>query len=301
MDGTSRATAGAAVVALALAIGVQVVRDRSYPRDVQQAQTVLYVQSGELLKRVVLDFDALASDLYWIRAIQTYGGQRLRTGQQRDYSLLYPLLDLTTSLDPYFTIAYRFGAIFLSEQSPGGPGRPDQAIALLEKGIRAEPHKWQYFHDIAFVHYWRYGDLKAAAEWFRRAADQPGAPIWLQPLVASMLNAGGERAGARLLWTQMLNADQQWLRRAAARHLRQLDALDQIDQLDRLVAQVPRPPAGQRYSWEYLVRLRAIRGIPLDPVGVPFDMHPETGKVSVAAGSDLQPMPKAYHTELAPK
>jgi hypothetical protein len=299
--GRSAATAGAAVIALVLAIGLQVARDRSYSRDAQQTQSVLYVQSGELLKRVVLDFDALASDLYWIRAIQHYGGQRLRTGQTRDYSLLYPLLDITTSLDPYFTIAYRFGAIFLSEEYPGGPGRPDQAIALLEKGMRAEPHKWQYPHDIAFVHYWRYRDLKAAATWFGSAADQPGAPNWLRPLVASMLSAGGERSGARMLWTQMLNADQQWLRRTAAKHLRQLDALDQLDQLDALIAQAPPPAAGERYSWEYLVRLRVIRGIPLDPVGVPYDIDPQTGKVSVAARSDLQPMPRAYHTELAPK
>ena len=52
------------------------------------------------------------------------------------YPLLYPLLDLTTTLDPRFNIAYRFGAIFLAEPYPGGPGRPDLAIALLEKGLR---------------------------------------------------------------------------------------------------------------------------------------------------------------------
>ena len=75
-----------------------------------------------------------------------------------EYELLQPLLDLTTTLDPFFTVAYRFGAIFLSEVPPGGPGRPDQAIALLEKGIAAQPGKWQYFHDIAFVHYWQLRD-----------------------------------------------------------------------------------------------------------------------------------------------
>ena len=37
-----------------------------------------------------------------------------------DYALLYPLLDITTTLDPRFNIAYRFGAIFLAEPYPGG-------------------------------------------------------------------------------------------------------------------------------------------------------------------------------------
>ena len=34
---------------------------------------------------------------------------------------------MATGLDPYFNIAYRFGAIFLSESKPDGPGRPDLA------------------------------------------------------------------------------------------------------------------------------------------------------------------------------
>ena len=130
--------------------------------------------------------DALAADVYWIRALQHYGGDRLSKTRERKYEQLYPLLDLTTSLDPYFTIAYRFGAIFLSEAYPGGPGRPDQAIALLRKGIEAQPTKWQYYHDIAFVHYWQLQDMGGAARWFRMAAAQPGAPNWLEPVAASM-------------------------------------------------------------------------------------------------------------------
>ena len=82
-----------------------------------------------------------AADVYWIRAIQHYGGDRL-SEDRRDSdasSCCYPLLDLTTTLDPYFNIAYRFGAIFLAERPPGGPGRSDQAEQLLQKGIAAQP------------------------------------------------------------------------------------------------------------------------------------------------------------------
>ena len=104
----------------------------------RSTERILYVRSGAALKRIVLGFDALAADVYWIRAIQHYGGDRL-TGpaQATKYQLLYPLLDITTTLDPYFNIAYRFGAIFLSEAYPGGPGRPDQSVALLRKGLVA--------------------------------------------------------------------------------------------------------------------------------------------------------------------
>jgi tetratricopeptide (TPR) repeat protein len=282
--------AGAAILSLAAAIGLQMRRDAAYPRGVRETAQVLYVRSGPAMQRLALEFDALAADVYWVRAIQHYGGERLSQDRPRTYDLLYPLLDITTSLDPYFTIAYRFGAIFLSEQYPGGPGRPDQAIALLRKGIAAQPTKWQYYHDIAFVHYWTLRDYTEAAEWFQRASEQPGAPNWLHPLVPAMLNAGGERSSARLVWQQILKSDQEWLRRTAARRLRQLDALDAIDEIERIIRQNPLP-AGEPYTWQTLARRRVLRGVPLDPTGIPYVVDPVTGRVSVAPESDLQPMP----------
>lgn len=282
---------GAAIaVLLAAAIALQVTRDRWYQQRERETERILYVRSGDAAKRLTLDFDALAADVYWIRAIQHYGGDRLFGNRARKYELLYPLLDLTTTLDPYFTIAYRFGAIFLSEAAPGGPGRPDQAIELLQKGLLAQPQKWQYFHDIAFVQYWHLRDFKAAASWFQRAADQPNAPNWLRPLAAGMLTAGNDRASARLLWSQILQSDQEWLRKTATRSLQQLDALELIDRLQSVVRQYP-PAAGTQFSWVDMVRRGILRGIPLDPSGTPFDLDPASGAVTVSKASSLFPMP----------
>jgi len=282
--------AALAVAAFAAAIGLQMARDAAYPRDESAERALMYVQSPAALRRIVLSFDALAADVYWIGALQHYGGDRLSQTKQRKYEQLYPLLDLTTALDPYFTIAYRFGAIFLSEAYPGGPGRPDQAIALLRKGMEAQPAKWQYYHDIAFVHYWQLHDTEGAARWFRMAAAQPGAPNWLEPVAASMLIQGGDRASARFLLQQILQSEEQWLRQAATRGLRQLDALDAIDQLRVIVQRFP-PPAGERYSWQWLNRRGVLRGIPTDDTGMPFELDPVTGDVTVSPRSELSPMP----------
>jgi tetratricopeptide (TPR) repeat protein len=248
------------------------------------------VKSGPALRRIVLGFDALAADVYWIRAIQHYGGDRLAGGGKRKYELLYPLLDIATSLDPYFNIAYRFGAIFLSEGYPGGPGRPDQAIALLKKGISTQPTKWQYYHDIAFVYYWQLRDMEAAARWFRLAATQPNAPNWLEPVAATMLIEGGDRSSARFLLHQILRSEEAWLQRMAGRGLMQVDALDIIDQVQPRVARFP-PPAGSPFTWEWLIRRGALGGVPGDPSGVAFELDPQTGVVSVSRESELYPMP----------
>jgi FimV-like protein len=284
-----------ALAGLATAIGLQMTRDRLYPREEAQQRAMLYVRSPEALRRIVLSFDALMADVYWIRALQHYGGDRRSTEKGRKYELLSPLLDLTTSLDPYFTIAYRFGAIFLSEPYPGGGGRPDQAIALLRKGISAQPTKWQYYHDIAFVHYWQLRDMEAAASWFRRAASQPGAPNWLEPVAATMLIEGGDRASARFLLQEILKSEEAWLRRMATRGLAQVEALDWIEKLQPIVAANP-PPGGQPYSWAFYARRIAgipvdAAGIPVDPTGTRFAIDPKTGTISVSPQSELHPMP----------
>lgn len=286
-----RLFAVAALGALAAAVVLQVTRDRWYPRREREIARLLYVRSGPAIKRLSLEYDAVAADVYWIRAIQHYGGDRLGSDQNLSkYQLLYPLLDITTTLDPYFKIAYRFGAIFLSEASPGGPGRPDQAVALLRKAIAAQPGNWQYYHDIAFVYYWHVRDYHSAAEWFQRAADQPSAPNWLRPLAASMLTQGEDRTSARFLWRQLLTADQEWLRGTAKRSLMQLDAMDWMDRLATIVRSNP-PGPDEKYSWVALIRRGVLRGIPGDPTGTAFELDPVTGRITVSKQSPLFPMP----------
>ena len=175
-DGRPRVGPAFAAIAvlLAAAIAVQVVRDRGWA-PYEPESSVLWIRSGEAAKRLALGFDTVVADVYWIRAVIYYGGRR-RADTRRSYDELFPLLDLVTSLDPQFKVAYRFGALFLSEPPPGGPGRPDQAIALLERGVDRDGD-WEYYEDIGFVHYWWKHDYVSAAEWFKKAASRPGRRI----------------------------------------------------------------------------------------------------------------------------
>ena len=217
---------------------------------------MLYVRSPEAMKRLALSYQSLLADVYWIRAVQHYGGTRLSNDPNASYDLLYPLLDLTTSLDPRFNVAYLFGSLFLAGPPPGGPGRPDLAIALLEKGLRAQPQKWEFAQAIGFVHYWWRQDYPEAAAWFQRAAEMPGGPFWLKSMAAVTLAEGGRRDSSRQLWQELARSEFEWFRNEGQRRLQQLDAMDQIDQLqaaaDALRATVwpascglGRPPAGR--------------------------------------------------------
>src|ERR1700704_6373817 len=89
-----------------------------------QEQDDLVLRSGPLLKAMSLEYAPLAADLYWTRVVQYYGNKHV-TGQT-NLELLWPLLDVTTTLDPNLIAAYHFGGMFLSDSPPRGAGQPQQ-------------------------------------------------------------------------------------------------------------------------------------------------------------------------------
>jgi hypothetical protein len=275
---------------LIAAIGVQVVRDRGW-EPYEPVTPMFWVQDGRLAQHLALGYDNLFADIYWIRAVVYYGGTRRTESGTKDYSGLYPLLNLVTSLDGHFRIAYRFGAIFLTEGYPAGPGRPDLAVQLLQRGIERDFDRWEYYHDIGFVYYWSLHDYRKAAEWFLRGSERPGAAEWLKPLAATTLISGGSRDSSRQLWRQMAQSDMDYLRSQAAHRLMQLDALDAIDWLtpilQRFIDREKRLPR----SWQELAAGEHLKAIPADPTGIPFVFDPKVGRIDVSKKSILWPLP----------
>ena len=280
-----------AIVALLLvSFGVQVVRDRGW--QPYQPSPALWVRSGTAVTKLSMGFRNLLADIYWIRAVVYYGGNKGAVNGKPNYDLLYPMLDLVTSLDPHFRIAYRFGAIFLAEPYPGGPGRPDLAVQLLQRGIEGDLGRWSYYHDIGFIYYWWLKDAPNAAKWFGLGADRPGAPEWLKSMTAVTLAEGGNRSSSRQLWTELQNSDVPYLRKNASIRLQQLDAMDALEKLtlafQRFETRVGRPPR----DWQELAAAERLpREAMLDPTGVPFVVNEETGRLDVSQESKMWPLP----------
>lgn len=280
----------ALVVLLVSATSLQVALEGKLQRPAS-VSGVQWIQSPSLMRRLALGFNAIWADVYWIRAVQYYGGTSLSPDANKNYDQLYPLLDITTSLDPQFNIAYRFGSILLSESYPRGPGQSEEAIALLKKGMRESPDKWQYYHDAGFVEYWWRRDAKSAAEWFLKAAKLPEAPNWLEPLAASVLAERGERNASRAMWMQLRQtAEHQWIRDAAVRGLLQLDAEEQIEILESINNKFYDANGRFPASWQELVQQGLLRGIPGDPSGTAYTLDPVSGSVDVDRTSKLFPL-----------
>ena len=199
-----------------------------------------------------------------------------------------PLIDITTTLDPRLEIAYRYGAVFLSEPPPVGAGRPRAGVALLERGVANLPQSWRLRQDLGFFTFLFLGDSQRAAAILLEASRIPGAAFWLRTLAADVLSKGGDRASARRMWQQMYDQAEGGLIKVNAReHLRVLDTEEQADRLTAAVAEYERR-FGRRPAKLEEVTARALAPGPLkDEGGVPFAYDPATGLVTVSRQSPL--------------
>ncbi len=249
----------------------------------EKQESLLYLSSGKMVKRLSLGYDGLLACLYWTRAVQHYGSERF--GLQR-YNLLYELLDITTTLDPDLHLAYRYGAVLLSAIPPQGPGRPDQAIQLLQKGIQHE-ERWEYWFDLGFVYYLKLEDYERAAEAFEHGGKLPRAPVSLRMMGPKIRSEGSSRQTAMFIWQQLYEStDDPAIRAAALLNFKGLRADGEIEALEKLVAQFRERTGRVPAAWQDLIQAGSLQGIPTDPSGHPYVLV-QGGRVLIHRDSEI--------------
>ena len=227
------------------------------------------MRSGAAIKKASLGYDALMADIYWTRAVQYYGSRSAKEGESLE--LLDPLLDITTTLDPRLLIAYRFGAIFLSEPSPVGAGRTDLAVNLVKKGIAANPSEWQLYGDLGFLYYWHMRDYASASAAYLAGSRVPKAPQWLALMAARVAEKGGSIENSLLIWTQIYQSTKDpKMQKKAEDHIASLIAQRDEQLLDKLAADYHERFGRYPISTKELADAGMIRGTPVDPAGYPY-------------------------------
>jgi hypothetical protein len=248
---------------------------------------VLYLWSGEQVKRMFPGLEAIAGDLYWLRTVQYFGRQRLFAPGKR-FELLEPLIEITVALDPRLEIAYRYGSIFLCEPYPVGAGEPEAGVDLLKRATERWPQSWELRKELGYFTYLFLGDALEARRVLLEASKLPGAPYWLAGMAGHMLTRSGERSMARQIWREMYDhAQYDVMRENAKLSLQRLDALDMVDSLERVVAEYEKQLGRSPRSLEELVEVGRLPAVPHDPTGAPFAYEPATGDVSIGKSSML--------------
>jgi tetratricopeptide (TPR) repeat protein len=253
----------------------------------------LYLKANTT-RRLSLGFNGLAADWYWMRSLQYVGKKILSVPQdvviddlsQLKLTLLAPLLDTATTLDPQFLEPYEYAAIVLPSIDV------QEAIRITNKGIAANPKAWRLYQHLGYI-YWQQHEYRKASEAYLAGAKIEGAPSWMEAMSAKMAAEGGSRDVAREIYRRMFDqASDEKVKDMARRRLLQVDSLDQRDALRQLAAAFRDRYGRCPSAWRDLEpALRALRwnvdrtGAPLDPTGAPYillkdrcdvELHPQS-------------------------
>lgn len=238
-----------------------------------QDKEELVLRSASLLKKLSLGYDGLLADIYWTRAVQYYG-TRLQN-RSGDFDLLAPLLNIAATLDPKLLIVYQFGGIFLSDHPPGGAGRPDLAVELVNRGIRANPDEWRLYYDLGFIYYTRLKDYPKASQAFLQGSEIPAAPIWMKIMAARVAENGESLETSRFIWAELYDSTKdESVRKSALEHVQALDAEIALKRLNQVSEDYWKKFGRFPASMQELRSAGLVEGDLKDPAGYPYAIGP---------------------------
>jgi hypothetical protein len=274
-----------AVLASSLAASVFFAQKVSAARPQAALDDVLFISSPSMVKRMSLGYYGLMADIYWTRAVQYFGGRR--HAGARSYASLYPLLEITTTLDPKLMVAYQFGANFLSAPPPQGAGMPEKALRLVDYGIQQNPTAWKLYYEKGFIYYMEMKDYVKAAQAFEEGSKLPDAHPFLRVLAANMAQHGGDAEMARALWTTTYETTQDKnIRGNAIAHLRALRVDGDVAHIQQAVTAYGTKTGYLPASMGAMVSAGLLPGLPVDPDGHPYKLASD-GRVLVANPEDF--------------
>ena len=243
------------------------------------------LRSGKLMKVMSLEYAPLMADIYWTRVVQFYGNKHVRG--EANMELLWPLLDITTTLDPNLLVAYRFGAVFLSQRAPGGAGRPDLAVELILRGIQANPDYWRLYEDLGFVYYFDLKDYQKASDAFLEGSKRLGAQVWMKIMAAKIAAEGESFSTSVFLWKDIYESTTDpMVKKNALMHLQLLKVREDCAQLDALANEYAKRNGRRPARMAELVQAGLLRGLPADPAGFAY-VFGEDGKAELNLDSPL--------------
>jgi tetratricopeptide (TPR) repeat protein len=214
----------------------------------------------------------------YLWSIQYYGNYP--GGVRYDY-LLQIYDRVITELDPRFRDAYVLGAAILSVEAH----RPEDAIRLLDKGMRANPEDWMLPFEAGFVAYHDLRDYNRAASYFAIAIARPGVHPVVRRFHAEMFHRAGDRDTSRRYWEEILRtADTDYLRGVAARHVRDLTVEIDLANLRQAIEAYTRAHGSRPSELRDLVRGGELRALPVDPDGRPYAYDRDSGGVARSRG-----------------
>jgi len=248
-------------------------------------EETLYLSSSTL-KKISLGYKELVADIYWLRALQYFGGKNF---SNQNSELLYKYFDILTDLDSKFVNAYRFGGTFLAEPPPMGLGDIEKGAMLFDKGRANNPDNFRIPFEQAFIYYIYVKDYERAADLFYEASAKPGLSPFrrasIRGMAASSHNYGGNRELSKKIWREIYeNTTNEKRKNFARKNLEELRTMDIEDSLTDILREYIKAHKREPKSLDVLKQAGLIKEIPTEPLGGRFII---ASKLSAVKSSTL--------------
>lgn len=277
------------ITALALA---QVVAGRIATRErksLPEGDSASYTLPSKMAKITALEFDGMASDFFYLKAIVFLGSAKERKEtpnvKPQEWKWFAGMMNAVSDLDPYFADPYYVANAYL----PWDAGMVVEADNFLKKGC--EYRDWDsllpFF--LGFNYFYFLHDNAKAGDWLMTAARRPGGGAAGYANLAARLAYEGKRTENGVLFLKELigqTEDEELKARLETR----LSAMTDILAIEQAVDSYRRKYRRLPPDIRALVAKGILKQVPDDPYGGEFYLEQDG---TVRTTSDLKPVAPA--------
>lgn len=271
-------------ILLATGAGIEM-QMSSFPREDPLGRHLLYLPTSEYLGLISLGNEGLMADYLYLWAIQYYA----QFDPNEQFLYLDKIFDLITDLDPHYKDAYRIGAVMmLVEREKNPEQRKESVLALLQKGIDANPQDHTLAEEAAWKCFIFFKDKERAAEFVRIAMSRPNVTHRAMRFYGHLLEEEWTLAESIDYWREMIGEADSDIQKAISRN----NLYDLLVRRDRDIYEPYLKAYLERYGeaptgWEDLLDLGWLRAIPADPVGAAYGINSDQGSMVVMKNLEL--------------
>lgn len=157
-------------------------------------------------------FRGVVADFTWLGVTAAW--------EDKEWFKLKNLIDLTTTLQPRSIMFWEMGGWHLawnvSQSKRNDPKEPMEARRIKEerfwieegrklfaRGAENNPEQYRLWFQLAWIYEQKLKNYREAAVYYRKAAEFPGAPIYLERFAGYALEKAGEDQQAYEYWKQL--------------------------------------------------------------------------------------------------
>jgi len=264
----------AALLALAAAAGLKLRLD-ALPRAKTPGSGVVYVPTGPYVKAASFGFSSFLADVIYVWAIQYYSNPNIKDR----FDHFRRVFGIIAELEPRWIDPYEVAALIAQYDS----GDPELALKMYDDGAARNPGQWIFPFNAGHYARLQLKDYDRAREYFKKAAEIPGAPELVKRLYADAAFKAMDYETSWAIWKEVHDtATDPQIKQIASNHLYQVKAAVDIAALKSALARFREIRGRPARTLDELAAAGLIRSVPLDYDEKEYVYDPQTGDVRTA-------------------